>query len=460
MLEEILLSNLIYNDEYSRKVLPFLKEEYFHDNVDKVLFQVIQSYINKYNNLPTKEALFIDLKNIKTLNDETFKKIVSKINSLHVDSNTSQDWLIDQTEQFCKEKAIHNGLLESIGILNDDKLADKGSIPKILQEALNVSFDQHIGHDYLEDWLYRYEYYNTIEEKLPTNIIKLDEVMNGGPPKKTLNILLATTGVGKSLSLCHMSAQNLLMGKNVLYITLELSQEKVAERIDANLLDIPVSEISLTSKSEYESRMKSLRRKVVGKHIVKEYPPGAAGANHFRHLIHELRLKKNFVPDVIYIDYLNLCISSRIKMSAGVNSYSYNKSIAEELRGLGVEYNIPVWTCVQGNRSAVNNSDIDVDNVSDSFGIAMSADFLIAITSNDELREMGQYMFKQLKNRYGDIGNNKRFIVGVDYPKMRLYNVDESEQTLLPDVPVMDKTVFGAADTFEKFSPDKFKDFR
>lgn len=456
MIEELLLSHLIYNDSFARKVLPFLKPEYFHNDAERQVFNIIQQYIEKYNALPTKEALFVDLKNTKSIKETVFDACLSKIQALTVETNTNEEWLLDRTEMFCKEKATHNALIESVQILNDSKQFDKGAIPKILQEALNVSFDQHIGHDFIEDYMDRFDFYNRVEEKLPSGILKLDQVMNGGPPRKTLNLLMATTGIGKSLMMCHLSAQNLLSGKNVLYITLELSQEKVAERIDANLLDIPISEISSISKEEYVSRFKNIKSKVTGKLIVKEYPTASAGANHFRFLLNELRLKKNFVPDVIYIDYLNLCMSSRIKIGAGANSYSYIKSIAEEIRGLAVEFNVPVWTATQGNRGGVNNSDIDIDNVSDSFGIAMTADFMIAIMSNDELRALGQYMFKQLKNRYGDPGRDKKFIVGVNYPKMRLENVDESEQTLIQDVSVMDNTNFGMAD---KFDHKKFKDW-
>lgn len=456
MFEERLLSHLIYNDSFARKVLPFVKPEYFHDPAERQVFSIINDYIETYNALPTKEALFVDIKNLKSIPEQVYEKSLRKINELNVDDNTNEEWLLDKTEQFCKEKATHNALLESIEILNNKTKLDKGAIPKILQDALNVSFDQHIGHDFLEDFEARYDFYTRIEERLPSGITILDKVMNGGPPRKTLNIILAGTGVGKSLAMCHLAAQNLLQGKNVLYITLELSEERVSERIDANLIDIPVSELAKMTKLEYTSRFKNVRRKITGKLVVKEYPTASANANHFRFLLNELRLKKNFVPDVIYIDYINLCSSSRIKLGAGANSYSYIKSIAEEIRGLSVEFNVPTWTATQTNRSGYSDSDVGMESVSDSFGLSMTCDFMIAIISNDELRELGQYMFKQLKNRYGDPGLNKKFVVGVNYPLMRLTNVDENEQNLTPDVSVMDNTNFGMNDKYEKFDRAKF----
>jgi len=461
--EKLIFSNLVYNEDYGRKAIPFLKEEYFHDAADRAVFGLMHEYVEKYNSFPSKEALGIDLAN-KSLGEQTFKQAKEVIESLEP-QETKLDWLLDQTEKFCQEKAIYNGIMQSIQIL-DDKSSEssKGSIPKILSDALGVSFDTSIGHDFLEDSNSRFEFYHTKEVRIPFDLDYLNKITQGGLPRKTLNIALAGTGVGKSLFMCHCAASNLLSGLNVLYITLEMAEEKIAERIDSNLLDIPVSELSTVPKDMYERKVSRLREKAKGKLIIKEYPTACAGSANFRHLLNELKIKKNFVPDVIYVDYLNICMSSRLKHGANVNSYTYIKTIAEELRGLAVEFNVPLISATQTTRTGYSNSDVGLEDTSESFGLPATADFMFALISTEELERLGQLMVKQLKNRYSDPGFCRRFVIGVDRTKMRLFDVDQKEQEDILDGPVMDNTKFGTEDRERtkksKFDKSKLEGFK
>ena len=427
MIESIILSNLVCNEEFTRKVIPFIKPEYFSDNTDKIVFELINNYFLKYNIMPSKDALGIDLSNLNSITDEQFTKAKSIIEEFPGVITTDTEWLIDNTEKFCKDKAIYNGIMKSIEIMDDKsgKLA-AGSIPKILSDALAVSFDTHVGHDYIDDSASRYDFYHLIESKVPFDIEFFNKVTNGGFSRKSLNLLMGGPGSGKSLIMCHMAANNLASGANVLYITMEMAEERIAERIDANLLDIQVKELLKLNRSDYLSRVDRIRAKTPGKLIIKEYATGSASASNFRYLLHELKSKKNFVPDIIYIDYLNICASSRIKM--GSDSYSYVKAIAEELRGLAVENNVPVVSATQTNRSGFGSSDVDINSVSDSYGLPMTADFMCAIIISEEMDANKQIMIKIIKNRYADLNYCKRFLVGVDKSKMRLYNIEEDSQ--------------------------------
>jgi replicative DNA helicase len=460
-MEKSILSHLVFTEKYGRKVLPFLKEEYFQEQGDQTLFNLINEYVQKYNNFPTKEALFVELSGKDNLDEGTYTEIQNSINDLSVDATTQVEWLVDKTEKFCQDKAIYNAIRSSIQIIDGKSKLSKNSIPELLKDALGVSFTSHIGHDFIEDWNDRYDSYHKIERRLRFDIDILNKVTGGGVPPKTLNCILAPTGVGKSLALCHMAAVNLMDQKNVLYITLEMAEERIAQRIDANLLNVPIGDLPNLSKAEYNKKLDKLRVTTKGKLIVKEYPTATAGPAHFRHLLNELKIKKNFVPDVIYIDYLNLCISSRIKAGAQVNSYTYVKAIAEELRGLAVEYDLPIWTATQTNRSALNNSDIGLEHTSDSMGLPMTLDFYIALNSPPELQEMGQLLVSQLKSRYGDPSYYKNFVIGVDRTKMRLYNVENSAQDI-DEKPVMDSTTFGHEDRErnKKFDKGKFSGFK
>ena len=463
-MEKTILSHLIYNEKYGRKVLPFIKPEYFQSDTDKTVFDLIYSYATKYNQFPTKEALYIDLENKTSLNEQTFKDVRQLVSELSIDETTNLDWLVDKTEEFCQEKALFNALRESIKVMDKNSKVPKGSIPKLLQDALQVSFDSHVGHDFVEDASSRFDEYHKKEIKLDFDIEYLNKITGGGVPQKTLCCLIATTGGGKSLAMCHMAAHNLMCNKNVLYITLEMAEERIAQRIDANLLDVTIQDLMELTKIEYQKKMEKIKRTTKGKLIIKEYPTASAGSAHFRHLLNELKIKRNFVPDVIYIDYLNLCISSRIKHGAQVNTYSYVKAIAEELRGLAVEFKVPIWTATQANRGAFNASDLGLENTSDSIGLPMTVDLMLALIATEELDELGQIMVKQLKNRFGDPNINKRFVVGIDRAKMRLYNVEQSAQEEILDGPVFDDSKFGEEDDErkkpkKKFNKDKFKGF-
>lgn len=464
-IEQVIFSNLVTNEEYGRKVIPFLKDEYFPDYENKIIFNLIDEYAKQYNSFPSKEALAIDLTNKSGIKEETFKKCKDVIASIEPDS-TKLEWLVDQTEKFCQEKAIYNALMQSISIIDDKtgKLS-KGAIPQILTDALGVSFDAHIGHDFIDDADSRFEFYHTKESRIPFDLEYFNKITQGGLPKKTLNIILAGTGVGKSLAMCHFAAANMVAGQNVLYITMEMAEERIAERIDANLLDVTLDDLKVLPKDAYDKKMERLKRKVKGKLVIKEYPTACAGSANFRHLINELKIKKNFMPDVIYIDYLNICMSSRIRNGANVNSYTLVKAIAEELRGLAVEHNVPIISATQTTRSGYSNSDVGLEDTSESFGLPATADFMFALTTSEELEELGQIMVKQLKNRYNDPSINRRFVLGVDRSKMRLYDVEQSAQEDILDGPVMDKTEFGQQDYERslkrpKFDKAKFEGFK
>jgi len=432
-IEFVILKNLLCNENYSRKVLPFIKEEYFEDINQKIVFEEINSFIRQYNQLATKEILLIEVDKRSDINEDNYKSI-AKILEGFDDSISEFDWLINTTEKWCRDRAIYLALMESIHIAdgkNDKKNRD--AIPSILSDALAVSFDNHVGHDYLQDYEERYETYHKKEQKIEFDLEYFNKITKGGLPNKTLNIALAGTGVGKSLFMCHVASACLLQGRNVLYITLEMAEEKIAERIDANLLNVNIKDIGDLPKSIFESKVNSIVKKTQGTFIIKEYPTASAHAGHFKALLNELSLKKSFKPDIIFIDYLNICASSRYKGNLSVNSYSYIKAIAEELRGLAVEFNVPIVSATQTTRSGSTNSDPDLTDTSESFGLPATADLMFALISTEELEGLGQIMVKQLKNRYNDPTMNKRFIVGIDRAKMRLYDVDQTAQNNVVD---------------------------
>lgn len=443
-IESVILRSLLHDEAYLRKALPFVKPEYFSDSAERNVYGVISDFVQKYNARPTADALAVMVSDQRGLSESDFKRSGEIVESLREAGETDVAWLTDETEKFCQERAIYNAIMESISIIDGkSKTLDKGSIPKVLQDALSVSFDAHVGHDFIEDSSNRFEYYHRVEERLPFDIDYLNSVTGGGLPRKTLNMILAGTGVGKTLAMCHMASSNMTDGKNVLYVTMEMAEEKIAERIDSNLLDVPIADLRTLSRESYDKRVARLREKTVGKLIIKEYPTAGAHVGHFRHLLNELHLKRSFRPDVVYLDYLNICMSSRIKPGSNVNTYQYVKAIAEEVRGLAVEFNIPIISATQTTRSGYANSDPDLTDTSESFGLPATADFMIALVSSEDLEELGQLMVKQLKNRYGDPTVNRKFVVGVDRSKMRLYNVEESAQAGVSDGPVMDKTGFG-----------------
>ena len=444
-LENSILKNLIYNEEYARKVLPFINTEYFSDNSEKNVFVEIKNFVEKYKALPTYEALVINFTESKSLTEEQVRGAVDLLKDIHQnkDETTEIQWLTDQTEKFCQDKAIYNAIMESVSILDSKANGKaKGEIPKILSDALGVSFDNHVGHDYIDDYEERYEFYHQKEERIPFDLDYFNKITKGGLPNKTLNIALAGTGVGKSLFMCHVAASCISQGFDVLYITLEMAEEKIAERIDANLLNVSLNDLMVIPKEDYVRRFKAIQNKTRGKLIIKEYPTASANAMHFRSLLNELQLKKNFHPKIIFVDYLNICCSSRLKMGSSVNSYTYIKSIAEELRGLAVEFNVPIVSATQTTRSGYTNSDVGLEDTSESFGLPATADFMFALISTEELQQLNQMMVKQLKNRYNDPSQNKKFVIGVDRAKMKLYDVESSAQDLvdsgqdIPDKPI------------------------
>ena len=426
--ESTILRNLLCSEDFYRKVVPFIKPDYFQDMSERVIFEEIQDFSTKYDKIPTKEVLNIGLQQRSDLNDDTFKTATNLVENFN-DEWVDTEWLLDSTEKWCQERAVYNALLQSIKIADggDEKL-DKGAIPSILQDALAVSFDEYIGHDYVDQALDRYEYYHKDELKIPFDLEKFNLVTKGGLPNKTLNIALAGTGVGKSLFMCHMASACLSQGKNVLYITLEMAEEKIAERIDANLLNVNIKDIGAIPEQLFTSRVGEIGRKTEGKLIIKEYPTASAHVGHFKGLLSDLALKKDFKPDIIFIDYLNICASARYR-GAIVNSYTYVKGIAEELRGLAVEQDIPVVSATQTTRSGFGSSDPSLEDTSESFGLPATADFMFALVSNEELEQSGRIMVKQLKNRYNDPTYFRRFTVGIDRAKMKLYNVEDSEVT-------------------------------
>jgi len=431
-IETIILSKLILDDVYCRKVLPFIKDEYFEEHTLRVVFDEIRNYIDKYSGLPEPSAIQIEVEDRKDVSEQSFQEICEFLNDLDTDQYNA-DWLLDTTEKWCKERAIYLALMESIKIADgQDKTRTKDAIPSIMSDALGVCFDEHVGHDYLLDAEARYDYYHRKEEKIPFDLEFFNKITKGGLPNKTLNIALAGTGVGKSLFMCHMASACLLQGFNVLYITLEMAEEKIAERVDANLLDVNIQTLSdpLFTKQRYQTKIDALHKKTQGKLVIKEYPTASAHVNHFKALLNELSLKKGFKPHIIFIDYLNICASSRYKGTI-VNSYTYVKSIAEELRGLAGEFNVPIVSATQTTRSGYGNSDVELTDTSESFGLPATADLMVALISTEEMENLGQIMVKQLKNRYNDPTVNKRFVLGIDRAKMRLYDCEQSQQNLV-----------------------------
>ena len=432
-IEFLVLRSLLHNEEYLRKVIPFLKDEFFEDSDQRIVFDEISNFVTEYNNVPTKEVLTIEVGKRKDINEQQFRSITHLIS--HLDDEPAEfDWLVNTTEKWCRERAIYLALVESIGIADGqskEKTAD--AIPSILSDALAVSFDNHVGHDYFQDYLERYELYNRKESRIEFDLEYFNKITKGGLPNKTLNIALAGTGVGKSLFMCHVASGVLLQGKNVLYITMEMAEEKIAERIDANLLNIDIQDVSGTPQQIFETKVNNLSKKTQGTLIIKEYPTASAHSGHFKSLLNELALKKSFRPDIIFIDYLNICASSRYSKMGNVNSYSYIKAIAEELRGLAVEANVPIVSATQTTRSGFGSSDVELTDTSESFGLPATADFMFALISTEELEELGQIMVKQLKNRYNDPTVYKRFIVGIDRAKMRLYDCEQTAQNDMVD---------------------------
>ena len=455
-IERTTLKNLIHNDEYARKVLPFLKEEYFTERFDKILFREIYHFITKYNNLPTKEALSIELNNRKDVNETEYKTITDILGTLNKEQ-IDQKWLVETTEKFCKDRAIHNAILGGIQILDGkDKSHSPEYLPEMLSQALSVSFDQKIGHDYLTETKERYDFYRRKEERLELDLEFFNKITRGGIPSKTLNICLAGTGVGKTMFMTHLASSILLQGKNVLYITLEMAEERIAERIDANLLNVGMSDLEELPYQMYETKINKLQSKTTGKLIIKEYPTASAHTGHFKNLLNELALKKSFKPDILFIDYLNICASSRFRAGANVNSYTYIKAIAEELRGLAVEYNIPVFSATQTTRGGYVSSDIGMEDTAESFGLPATADFMFALISSEELEQKNQILIKQLKNRYNDPTVNRKFIIGVDKSKMRLYDVEQKAQEDLVDTGQEDQ--LSTSNKFKKLG--EFSDFK
>jgi len=457
-IEKTIFSNLIYNENYARRVLPFIKSEYFQDKTDRILFEEIYNFMDKYQALATKETLSIELDNRKDLNGTEFQKVVEVIESLK-DAEVDMQWLVTTTEKFCKDKAVYNAILSGIQIIEGkDKQHTQEAIPSILSEALAVGFDQHIGHDYIENADERFEFYHKKEEKLEFDLEYFNKITKGGLPNKTLNIALAGTGVGKSLFMCHMASATLMQGKNVLYITMEMAEERIAERIDANLMNVSMEDLHNLPKAMFESKVEKINAKTNGKLVIKEYPTASAHSGHFRSLIKELALKKSFSPDIIFIDYLNICSSSRFKGNASVGSYFYIKAIAEELRGLAVETNLPIMSATQTTRGGFANSDVGLEDTSESFGLPATADLMFALISTEELESLNQLMVKQLKNRYNDLGTNKRFVVGIDRSKMKLYDCEQEAQNDIvdsgqDDTPSFDK---GQNARYDKFNDMKF----
>jgi replicative DNA helicase len=427
-IETTILRNLVYNEEYSRKVIPFIQPDYFEYRTEKVVFQEIVHFIVKYGAAITTEALKIELENRSDLSESEIKEVREISDSFH-DAPVDGQWLLDTTEKWCRDRAIYLALMESINIADgNNEKKNRDAIPSILSDALAVSFDNHIGHNYLEDYEERYESYHRKEDRIPFDLEYFNKITKGGLPNKTLNVALAGTGVGKSLFMCHMASACLLNGHNVLYVTMEMAEEKIAERIDANLLNVPIQDLTDLPKTTFENKVTKLSKKTQGSLIIKEYPTASAHSGHFKSLLNELALKKSFRPDIIFIDYLNICASSRYKQGGTINSYSYIKSIAEELRGLAVEANVPIVSATQTTRSGYGSSDVDLTDTSESFGLPATADLMFALISTEELEQLGQIMVKQLKNRYNDLSVYKRFIVGIDRAKMRLYDCEQSAQ--------------------------------
>jgi len=453
-IEQTILRNLLYDEQYMRKVIPFIKPDYFQ-GIYKTLFKEVGKYIGRYNKLPTQETLLIELEN---LNEEQYNMAMDIVPHLFTKEPIDNNWLDDATEKWCQDRAIYNAVMESISIIDGKhESLTKNALPELLSKALGISFDTNVGHDYVENAEDRFDFYHTEEDRIAFDLDYFNKITKGGVPNKTLNIALAGTGVGKSLFMCHVAANALTQGKNVLYITMEMAEERIAERIDANLLNVPIDQLENMSKDMFTRKVNNLAKKTNGKLIIKEYPTGSAHSGHFRALLNELKLKRQFVPDMIFLDYLNICSSSRMKgMGGSINSYTYIKAIAEELRGLAVEFNVPVFSATQTTRSGFSNSDVGLEDTSESFGLPATADLMFALISTEELEKLGQFMVKQLKNRYNDPTMYKRFVIGVDRSKMRLFDVKDTEQTLQDDTPIFDKTKHG----LETKAPKKFEGFK
>jgi len=440
---------LLNNEKYSRKVLPFLKTEYFERKEQQVIFDEIYKFIDKYNNLPSREAIHIELEKRNDLNEETWKNTEKILSSLAVE-DVDQGWLVDTTERYCKDRALHLAVLQGIHIINgDDKNLNTDSLPDILSNALSVSFDNSVGHDYIHDATNRFEFYHKKEQRIPFDLSYFNQITNGGLPNKTLNICLAGTGVGKSLFMCHQAANCLLQGKNVLYITLEMAEERIAERIDANLMDLTIDELHELPKQSFDDAVGKIKKKTKGTLVIKEYPTATAHSGHFKGLLKELALKREFAPNIIFIDYINICASSRFKTGANVGSYFYIKAIAEEFRGLAVEHNLPIVSATQTTRSGFTATDIGLEDTSESFGLPATADFMFALIQNEQLEGLNQIMVKQLKNRYNDPTKNKKFVIGIDRPKMKLYDVEASAQEGLVDTGQNDTPAFDKANQLD-----------
>jgi replicative DNA helicase len=467
MIEPTVLANLIFNEDYYRRVYPYIKTDYFDDISHKKIFETYSSYVDEFKEPPSIEALKISIDKRKDLNEDAYKNVMDQVSGLARDPDTNLDWLVSETEKFCQDKDLFNAIRRAILVIDgEDKELDKGSLPELLSESLSISFDTSIGHDYLEDFESRYDFYHRKEERIPFDIELLNKITKGGLPRKSMAVLLATTGGGKSLVKCHVAANAMMAGKNVLYITMEMAEERISERIDANLMDVTIDEVTEMPRDVYEKRMGRIKGKATGKLVVKEYPTGSAHVGHFRHLINELRMKRGFKPDIIFIDYLNICASARIKGAAAANSYTLVKSIAEEVRGLAMEYNCAVVTSSQFNRDGYGNSDVDLTNTSESMGITHTADCILGLITSEDLDNLGQLMIKQLKNRWGDLGYYRRFVVGIDRAKMKLYDLEDSAQSGVSqdgpqagkfpkpdnDTPIFDKSNFGKTDKKGLFS--------
>ena len=453
-IETAIIRHLIHDEPFLRKVIPFLKDEYFVDRSEQKIVEQVRGFVEEFNCLPTIEALSIRFQNDSTLSEDEYPEIIKVLENIGKLDNTSEEWLLSATEKFCKDKAIYRAIQQSIQIADGrNKEFNTDAIPSILQEALSVCFDSSVGHDYLLDSSDRFDFYNHHEERLPFDLDKLNQITGGGVPRKTLNIIMAGINVGKSLAMCHMAASYMEQGKNVLYITMEMAEERIAERIDANLMNVRLDDLKDLPKAIFEDRITRIRNKTEGSLIIKEYPTASAHAGHFRALLSELSMKKEFVPDVIFIDYINICASARFKMSGNVNSYIYVKGIAEEIRGLAMEHNVPIWSATQFNRTGMQSSDAEMTDTAESMGLPATADLMISLTTDDKLEQLGQYLVKQLKNRYNDKAFHKKFFIGVDKAKMRLYNVEQSAQR---DVQQEDKPAVSI--TSKRFMDKNFDD--
>jgi replicative DNA helicase len=450
-IEQTVLRNILTNDQFMRKVLPFIKPDYF-EGVYRQLYKEVGKFVSKYNKLPTLEAFKIELDQAD-MNEEHYRHALEIIPNIFGKESIDANWLLDTTEKWCQDRAVYNAIMEAITIIDGKhQTLTKNALPDILQKALAVTFDANIGHDYIENVAQRYDFYHEQEERIPFDLDYFNKITKGGLPNKTLNIALAGTGVGKSLFMCHVGASALTQGRNVLYITMEMAEERIAERIDANLLNVPIDQLDKLSKDMLTTKVQNIASKTHGKLIIKEYPTGQANSSHFRALLNELKLKKNFTPDIIFIDYLNICASSRMKaMGGSINSYTYIKAVAEELRGLAVEFDVPIVSATQTTRSGFSSSDPGLEDTSESFGLPATADLMFALVSNEELESQGQIMVKQLKNRYNDPGAFKRFVIGVDRSRMRLYDVDEAQSNLINDTPTQTS---GSSNKFKNFKMD------